>query len=1579
MDINGSILTKGSKNFLPLDTFKKEELRRARKLYIRANDPRVDLQNNPYKIYDSSIYNHAIINDGFYAPKVLNWSEITTFEEQCGFIRVSSEWQKYDNYSLFFPGSSRLIIINNSDFTFTGQFTIRFWIKLDGNSNPDNSTANIFNIGKIAPESDEVSLGMGISQTGYLRIFHKTGSDLVLIDNEPHFVELTRDSDSMIRVFCDGQSVYEDNLPEPLYCENFFLGATGDILTNYRFRGYLDEFEVYNGVCLHTQNYEVPTSPELISTSIIEREDYSGLTIKPKRINKSLRPYSAVYYNTKTNTWEKSHNSDKSTLPARGLLLPDNDILLKGIVKHPTPSYSDYSYDSIIPDDLTSNNQRGYWIRGSSEASNNQVFKCLRKTKNRPNPDIGSANENYWRLGDGSFNHLTWINLQFPGPVSIKYYSLTSRYNSSTANADGANSWKLKASNDGVHWDLIDIKWEFKSYSSWLPGQNRVFVIANNIKPYKYYQFFDISTRNISRMRFFDKDGIDLVPDLGNVSNTKYVFKAEPSYSETYYPPFKAWQRFPMETQYYYTWYGAQGYRSGWVSIDLGMARQIGLYDQHTINGFQFGARYAKICRQITKFQFEGSNNETNWDILKTVDFDPSQYYVGEEESTETDFPKENVFRYDLDKDYTYRYYRMNILESIEPPAMTGNYLSINALDLTYDGISILPHFQDGLEKVGIDCSYMASSNYYTGPAHYAFLRGTNPDKCWYSDNGYLTGWLQVSFVKNNITNLSKKVNGFSIMSRNDESRQDLMDFKLLGSNDGYNWTELYHQTYDEVWGQGELRTYQLNDEYEFSHYRLHIDRVLNSMWNTGATISVQQFNLLYNGEYVVPVPNVKDRDFHSYFDVKIERPKIKVTNTTELSGYGGSGVWLCPKLKDYYENRKRNWLTNNDGPGTSVIELIDPKYDPLRLTRYSVGPINGYQIISQIHYDYNVTHRPPKSWTFEGSYDGTEWEVLDTVVDNEIIQDYGQVVNRDIPESNYKYYKLAVTDQSDVILGSAVIYEYFMALWGINLLRDGKIVTPRHYNFDKDVTLPNETLTNIYNALGYEIICSQSFYNSNWNESYLLRRDYGDNGWQVNQYNNDPQDKNQHIPEFCILLPFPRRITGIGIRYHDSFQTVYQFMNYKFRVYGSTDGYNWDLLYEKFEDVDATESLKNSLFIARFENTQYYGFYKLQFFYTPGLDILEFYEDGNSSPNKPLSFNSNIYLAGSNELGISYEIKGTGKDLYVQNIGHSLRPIPRENKIISYFDFNPQITSQSFVETDGLITSETLLETPIDGPILTKIYQTLTINNGAKLTVNNRCRGLKIVVLGDCIINGILTMTGKGARYPAPDEDLKIYDLENNVLTTIPKVDGLGAEDEKNSWAAYANRVFHGKAATNGGCGGGGGGSFYEGRFSRGGNSTCYSGGVGAGSIYAAQAKHAPHDGGIGPNGCCGKFVNNSYYVLGGVGNPGGIHRNRNGTNFGYAPSGTGGLLILIVYGNLTLGSTGIISSNGIDNYVGDAYVIAGAGGSGGGSVNIFHRGTFDRQGTIQVNGGLGNSRSFQSTAPGGNGGAGSVTIKTF
>ena len=343
------------------------------------------------------------------------------------------------------------------------------------------------------------------------------------------------------------------------------------------------------------------------------------------------------------------------------------------------------------------------------------------------------------------------------------------------------------------------------------------------------------------------------------------------------------------------------------------------------------------------------------------------------------------------------------------------------------------------------------------------------------------------------------------------------------------------------------------------------------------------------------------------------------------------------------------------------------------------------------------------------------------------------------------------------------------------------------------------------------------------------------------------------------------------------------------------------------------------------------------------------------------------------------------------------------------------------------------------DGSMVVKQYKSLTIDSGVTVSVDQPCRGLAIFVQGDCTINGILSMSNKGAeRNPTSTSNGEAVNANglqygffqtggtdtlsaitfngclatgtgnpagfahaptlssgsNYKKITHPRVGGAGATVPTSGTAWASSNQVAGTAGTGGQTGGGGSGGYGEIQSSssnkgHGGDGTCFSGGSGGGGMIVGTETGSPaaNDfGGAGGGGGTGTGV--KHCTGGGAGHPSGSSYDPTGY---WADVGTGdgggGLLYLIVGGNLTIGSSGQILSKG-----GDAAGINGTGGSnswrgcaggasGGGAIVIICKGSYSAASgsVISANGGSGgvSTNGADSNTNGGDGGNG--TIQTY
>lgn len=311
------------------------------------------------------------------------------------------------------------------------------------------------------------------------------------------------------------------------------------------------------------------------------------------------------------------------------------------------------------------------------------------------------------------------------------------------------------------------------------------------------------------------------------------------------------------------------------------------------------------------------------------------------------------------------------------------------------------------------------------------------------------------------------------------------------------------------------------------------------------------------------------------------------------------------------------------------------------------------------------------------------------------------------------------------------------------------------------------------------------------------------------------------------------------------------------------------------------------------------------------------------------------------------------------------------------------------------------------DGDMVVKQYTSMTLNSGDTLTTDQPCRGVMILVQGDCTINGTIdlrnmvpyanpTSSGgsdgnavdsNGLRFPfLTSSGSSSLTAANTLLngcgndarsvianfrTLSSNGDVLTLVRQGASGGAQRTSTGSGNAGSNGSTGqsgGGGGGGYYGGTGNSGAGSygSCWGGGSGGGGMdNSGTATDATAWAGPGGDGS----GSGSLSAQGGAGHPAGTSGSTSilpNAGDGYAG---GGALILIVGGDLTIGASGVINCSALTLPGGQ---IAGGGGhAGGGNIILAYRGTYTNNGTVTVQGGQATNTGSQ---PGGHGGNGSL-----
>lgn len=349
----------------------------------------------------------------------------------------------------------------------------------------------------------------------------------------------------------------------------------------------------------------------------------------------------------------------------------------------------------------------------------------------------------------------------------------------------------------------------------------------------------------------------------------------------------------------------------------------------------------------------------------------------------------------------------------------------------------------------------------------------------------------------------------------------------------------------------------------------------------------------------------------------------------------------------------------------------------------------------------------------------------------------------------------------------------------------------------------------------------------------------------------------------------------------------------------------------------------------------------------------------------------------------------------------------PRKKTSYSYNSRRVRLGAEYDLSTTGNVT----LPNSADSLMLVQEYRNLTVNTGHILTPQYRCKGLLLIIHGDLVVNGEITMTARGAAgTPASTQDVfnpmvgKAFDvtypynaksintyLKNNLspLETVqqtlnrllmwPTIISMKSTlikmtfpiDGANGGASVTNTLGNdGYAGTGRQTGGGGSGNgYYQGSNGIGGagaKGQLWGGGPGGGGGHGWASSNS-----YGIVGGAGGAGTGDYQAAGGAGNPGGAGDNGGGTG----GNGVGGLLIICCGGSVTINYGGKITAYGMPG--GDQSNSAGGGGSGGGSINIVYSRNYTNNGTVSAAGGRAGIGYTSGTHNGGAGGAGAVTVE--
>lgn len=243
------------------------------------------------------------------------------------------------------------------------------------------------------------------------------------------------------------------------------------------------------------------------------------------------------------------------------------------------------------------------------------------------------------------------------------------------------------------------------------------------------------------------------------------------------------------------------------------------------------------------------------------------------------------------------------------------------------------------------------------------------------------------------------------------------------GSANGSDWITLDTQSGIGGWVDGEVKEFTCEATGEYRHYRL---RILSSVAHTGVDcvgVSMLQF-LGWVCSQTPPVAQVPNPTPLPDLEITNEPLYTKTETVCVPCGTTGAAVNLVPAM------------TSNDAPAGEVIagdvggfdtgnayltfDRTNGTWDlPANVKSGYVGyHFSSAQTITAYTIKTNTITSAPKTFTFEGSNDGSSWDVLHTVADSGA---WGSGQTKSFSFTNvtaYEYYRLNIS----AITGAALV-----------------------------------------------------------------------------------------------------------------------------------------------------------------------------------------------------------------------------------------------------------------------------------------------------------------------------------------------------------------------------------------------------------------------------------------------------------------------------------------------------------------------------------------------------------------------------
>jgi hypothetical protein len=460
-----------------------------------------------------------------------------------------------------------------------------------------------------------------------------------------------------------------------------------------------------------------------------------------------------------------------------------------------------------------------------------------------------------WSSGDNMFP--AWLQYQFIGPAwIITEYRLVS---SKKIPNSGPRNWQLLGSNDGNSWTKLDERTN-ESFRSLSQTNNYSFT---NQTPYQYYRLnitAGVFGRADARLAEFQLCSVE-TPAGGSASVINdYAQGAEQAFDGSIHSKWCNWTD-----------------QTGWLQYQFGGGAAWPI------------SQYALTCaedlpiRDPKDWQFQGSNNGTNWTTLDT-------------RTNETFTERLQTKSYVFVNFRPYCFYRLNIT------ANHGNGgLQLAELNLGVKALQAHPAEDGFFPRSAGGIATASNAAREAGPER-AF--DESKTTYWFSTNTAGPAWLQYQFIRP-----AWAITQYRLVSSWEDADADPRDWQLLGSNDATNWMTLDVRTNESFSSRSQTNRYLFTNQTPFQFYRLNVTATAGSR-NSVRLAKFQLWSLDTPPEVTASEENGSEESAAKAFDGQIDTKwfnAFKASTGWLQYQFGGGAAW---RVSQY------SLTAANDGPG---------------------------------------------------------------------------------------------------------------------------------------------------------------------------------------------------------------------------------------------------------------------------------------------------------------------------------------------------------------------------------------------------------------------------------------------------------------------------------------------------------------------------------------------------------------------------------------------------------------------------------------------------------------------------------------